>query len=168
MKTLLLWSLFLCATSPALAWTNSVYNTRLEDAKAIYLAPRSSGVAGDGLTDDSAVIQAAMDKAESSAHEGIVFLASGRYRLTRTVYVWPGIRVIGYGATRPVFVLAQNTPGFQTGVGVMVMFTGAGASDKVRMPGACAVSAAWNRSSQRSDRRRHAQHFLFGDEQYRL
>ena len=27
----------------------------------------------------------------------------GRYRLTRTVYVWPGVRIFGYGATRPVF-----------------------------------------------------------------
>jgi Pectate lyase superfamily protein/SMP-30/Gluconolactonase/LRE-like region len=50
---------------------------------------------------------------------------SGRYRVTRTIYVWPGVRVFGFGATRPVFVLAQNTPGFQKGVGVMVMFTGA-------------------------------------------
>jgi hypothetical protein len=31
---------------------------------------------------------------------------SGRYRLARTVYVWPGMRVIGYGVTRPVFLLA--------------------------------------------------------------
>lgn len=135
MKALLLGSLFFCATLPAVASTGSVYSTRLEDAKAIYLAPHSSGLAGDGVVDDSAAMQAAIDKAESSAHEGIVFLASGRYRLTRTLYVWPGIRVIGYGATRPVFVLGPNTPGFQTGVGVMVMFTGAGASDKARMPG---------------------------------
>src|SRR6185369_11107359 len=25
---------------------------------------------------------------------------------------WPGIRLIGYGANRPVFVLGENTPGF--------------------------------------------------------
>lgn len=49
----------------------------------------------------------------------------GRYRLTRTIYVWPGERVIGYGETRPVFLLADNTPGFQTGMGTIVMFTGA-------------------------------------------
>ena len=39
---------------------------------------------------------------------GIVFVPSGRYRLTRTIYVWRGVRVIGYGATRPVFVLARR------------------------------------------------------------
>ena len=27
--------------------------------------------------------------------------------------MWPGVRVFGYGATRPVFVLAADTPGFQ-------------------------------------------------------
>ena len=75
--------------------------------------------------DDSAAIQAAIDKAGGSVREGIVFVPAGRYRLTRTLYVWPGVRVIGYGATRPVFVLADNTPGFQTGVGDMVIFTGA-------------------------------------------
>ena len=53
--------------------------------------------------------------------------------MTRTVYVWPGVRVFGYGATRPVFRAGANTPGFQKGVGVMVMFTGlraAGPADR--------------------------------------
>ena len=74
--------------------------------------------------DDSAAIQAAIDKAENRVREGILFVPSGRYRVTRTIYVWPGVRIFGFGATRPVFVLAPDTPGFQKGVGVMVMFTG--------------------------------------------
>jgi hypothetical protein len=36
----------------------------------------------------------------------------------------PGVRVFGVGATRPVLVLAPNTPGFQKGVGTMIVFTG--------------------------------------------
>ena len=32
----------------------------------------------------------------------------GRYRLTRTINVWPAIRLIGYGAKRPVFVLGAE------------------------------------------------------------
>jgi sugar lactone lactonase YvrE len=79
---------------------------------------------GDGVADDSAALQAAIDKAENHTHEGIVFVASGRYRVTRTIYVWPGVRVIGYGATRPIVVLGKATPGFQKGLSVMVMFTG--------------------------------------------
>jgi hypothetical protein len=53
-----------------------------------------------------------------------VFVPAGRYTMTRSVFLWPGVRLIGYGATRPVFVLPPNTPGFQKGMGVMVMFTG--------------------------------------------
>jgi len=122
-KTLLLAMLLLGVSSAA--WAASVMTTRLDDPKAVYLARPEFDVRGDGKTDDSAAIQAAIDKAEGNAREGIVFVPSGRYRLTRTVYVWPGVRLFGYGATRPVFLLADNTPGFQKGVGVMVMFTGA-------------------------------------------
>ncbi len=102
----------------------SVLTTRLDDPRAIYLAPAEFGVHADGTTDDSAGIQAAIDKAGTN-REGIVFVPSGRYRLARTVYVRAGVRLFGYGATRPVFVLADNTPGFQKGMGVMVMFIGA-------------------------------------------
>jgi Pectate lyase superfamily protein len=103
----------------------SVITTRLEDRQAVYLTTAEFGAHGDGKEDDSTAIQAAIDKAEHHAHEGIVLVPSGRYRLTRTVYVWPGVRVFGYGATRPVFLLADQTPGYQNGLGVMVMFTGA-------------------------------------------
>jgi sugar lactone lactonase YvrE len=102
----------------------SFITTRLDDPKAVYLAAPGFDVHGDGTADDSAAIQAAIDKA-GTPNGGIVFIPSGRYRLTRTVYLWPGVRVFGYGATRPVFVLAGNTPGFQKDIGVMVMFTGA-------------------------------------------
>jgi hypothetical protein len=36
----------------------------------------------------------------------------GRYRLTHTINIWPSIRPIGYGAQRPVFIFAANTPGY--------------------------------------------------------
>ena len=107
------------------ASASSVFTTRLDDPKAVYLTAQEFGVQGDGVGDDTAAIQSAIDKAEGGVSEGIVFVPTGRYRLTRTVYLWPGVRLIGYGATRPVFLLADNTPGFQAGEGVMVMFTGA-------------------------------------------
>jgi hypothetical protein len=107
------------------AWAGSVFTTRMDDRHAVYLAAGAFGAVGDGIADDSAALQAAVDKAENHEREGIVFVASGRYRVTRTVYVWPGVRVIGYGATRPVVMLGDGTPGFQKGLAVMVMFTGA-------------------------------------------
>jgi sugar lactone lactonase YvrE len=114
-------SLLLGLTLPAVA--ASVFTTRLDDPKAVYLAAPEFAVRGDGQADDSAAIQAAIDKAGGTG-EGIVFVPSGRYRLTRTIYMWSGVRVIGYGATRPVFLLADATPGYQKGIGLMVMFAG--------------------------------------------
>jgi len=102
----------------------SVYTTRLDDPRAVYLDAPEFAARADGSADASAALQAAIDKAEDHKREGIVFVPEGRYRLDHTVYIWPGVRVIGFGATRPVFFLAPNTPGFQKGMGVMVMFAG--------------------------------------------
>ncbi len=103
----------------------SAYTTRLADPRAVYLDAEEFGAKGDGIADDSFALQAALDKAESAtAHEGILFVPAGRYRITRTIYIWPGVRVIGWGAQRPVIVLGAATPGFQKDIGVMVMITG--------------------------------------------
>ncbi len=112
----------------------SVITTRLEDPKAVYFAAPQFTVHADGKTDDSTALQAAIDKADVN-HEGIVFIPSGRYAISQTVYVRAGIRLFGYGATRPVFVLPENSPGFQRGMGVMFMCIGArpgGAYDRGR------------------------------------
>src|SRR3569833_1274567 len=107
-------ALWFCPT----AFAASIITARLDDPKAIYIdGPPAAG-------DSSASLQAAIDKASGSGREGIVFVAEGKYTIRRTVYLWPGVRLIGYGWTRPKFVLAPNTPGFQKGLGVMVMFTG--------------------------------------------
>ncbi|HMC78339.1 MAG TPA: glycosyl hydrolase family 28-related protein [Vicinamibacterales bacterium] len=122
----LAWLAILLLVPAAAASAQSVFTTRPDDPAAIHLAAPAFAVRGDGAADDSAAIQAAIDQAGSSFSGGLVFIPSGRYRLTRTVYLWRGVRVVGYGATRPVFVLGDDTPGFQQGVGVMVMFTGGG------------------------------------------
>jgi sugar lactone lactonase YvrE len=116
--------LVLLLTLASVASAQSVYTTRLDDPRAAYLAAPEFDVHPDGTADDSAALQAAIDKAEDHKREGLVLIPSGRYRLDHTVYIWPGVRVLGYGATRPVFVLPPHTPGFQSGMGVMVMFTG--------------------------------------------
>jgi sugar lactone lactonase YvrE len=93
-------------------WATSYYTVRLDDRKAAYVTPDEFGVRADGAADDTAGIQKAIDKIQETTGQGVVFLPDGRYRLTRTIYVWPGIRVIGYGAKRPVLVLAANTAGY--------------------------------------------------------
>ena len=94
----------------AAASAQSVFTTRPDDPSAIHLAAPEFPVRGDGTADDTAAIQAAIDKAGSSFGGGLVFIPSGRYRLTRTVYLWRAVRLVGYGATRPVFVLGDERP----------------------------------------------------------
>lgn len=124
MKALLLSATLLIgasASAMALEAGTSAFTTRLDDPRAVAL----TGAVGDGKADDSAAIQAAIDKAQDDRGEGIVFIPEGRYRISRTIYVWPAVRVIGWGAKRPVLVLGDNTPGFSKGVADMVIFAGA-------------------------------------------
>jgi sugar lactone lactonase YvrE len=103
----------------------SYYPSRIDDAKAVYLTSDHFPVRGDGVADDSDAIQQAIDKVQETTVQGILFIPAGRYRLTKTIYIWPGIRLIGYGTTRPVFYLGPKTPGFQQGPTYMVFFAGA-------------------------------------------
>ena len=115
--------LFLVLSSSSV-FAASYYPQRPEDAAAISVTPEAFAVHGDGSGDDTAVLQQAIDKVAETQHEGIVFLPAGRYRLTHTIHIWPGIRLIGYGATRPVLVVVPNTPYFQKGPAYMVFFAG--------------------------------------------
>ncbi len=93
--------------------TASYYTVRPDDPKAVVVTQERFGAAGDGRGDDTAALQKAIDAVQQATGEGVVLVPAGRYRLTATLYVWPGIRVIGYGAQRPVFALGDRTPGFQ-------------------------------------------------------
>jgi sugar lactone lactonase YvrE len=116
----------LLTTLPALASAaTSYYPERLDDAKAIYLTPDTFHDHGDGVADDSEALQQAINKVQETTNQGILFVPSGRYRLTKTIYVWPGIRLIGFGPSRPTFVLAENTPAFQASPSYMIFFAGA-------------------------------------------
>jgi hypothetical protein len=104
--------------------SDSHFPERLDDGKAVYLTPDKFPVHADGAADDSEALQQAIDKLQETTNQGILFLPSGRYRITRTIYIWPGIRIFGYGKTRPVFVLGANTAGFEQGPKYMVFFAG--------------------------------------------
>ncbi|TGX56051.1 gluconolaconase [Sphingomonas gei] len=101
------------------AASQSVYTSAPDEPGAVTVAG-----AGDGRADDSAAIQRAIDKAAGKGG-GIVFLPEGTYRISRTIYLWPAVRIFGIGAKRPVIVLGANTPGFQRGVAHMLVFAGA-------------------------------------------
>lgn len=108
--------------------STSVFASAPPDPRAVTVSGQ-----GDGRADDTKAIQEAIDRAADGSG-GLVFLPSGRYRISRTILVWPGVRIFGVGSTRPVLVLADRTPGFQHGVANMVAFTGAKRGQFGRVP----------------------------------
>ncbi len=112
--------------SPGLASGASFYTERLDDPAAVYLTQEEFPVHADGVGDDSDALQQAIDKVASSTGAGVLFVPKGTYRLTKTIYVWPGVRLIGYGESRPVLALGENTPGFQEGDEQYMLFFSGG------------------------------------------
>ena len=107
----------------------SVYTTMPDEPRAVIV----HGI-GDGKADDTAAIQTAIDEASKGNQGGIVFMPSGRYRITRTLLVPLGVRVFGVGANRPVIYLGDNTQGFQKGIANLVVFTGGDIYSNVKVP----------------------------------
>lgn len=68
------------------------------------------GAVGDGVTDDTSAIQAAINYAQSTA--GTVFLPGGRYRTGKL------------SITGPVSIIGQRQSWFDPGVGVILEYTG--------------------------------------------
>lgn len=92
--------------------SSSYYPLTFQDEKAVYFKSPQFEVYADGVRDDSKVLQQVIDTVEEKYGVGIVFIPSGRYCINETVYLWQGIRLIGYGAERPILVLPSNSPGF--------------------------------------------------------
>lgn len=107
--------LLLAALVPALQAGPSIYTQCPDDPAAVRVLPGDFGVKADGVADDTAALQAAINRVQETTRRGIVLLPSGRYRLSSALLVWSGIRLLGYGPTRPVLVLGENTPGYQEG-----------------------------------------------------
>jgi sugar lactone lactonase YvrE len=121
--------LLLLATGAPAAASVSVFTATPDDPRAVVVRGQ-----GDGRADDGAALQAAIDAAAAKPGGGLVFLPSGQYRISRTLFLWPGVRVFGVGATRPLIVLGDATPGFQKGVANMVIVAGAKPDASRRVP----------------------------------
>src|SRR4051794_23151345 len=73
----LAWLAILALVPGATASAQSVFATLPDDPGAIHLAAPEFAVRGDGVADDTAAIQAAIDKAGGSFGGGLVFIPSG-------------------------------------------------------------------------------------------
>lgn len=120
---------------PAQSRSASFYTQRLEDPHAIYVSPSAGG-------EDTVALQQAVDRVQEKSGQGIILLAPGRYQLTNTLYIWPGIRVIGYGATRPEIILPAHTPGYADASREKLMVFFAGRRPRNWKPGSGSVPDA--------------------------
>lgn len=93
--------------------TGSVYTQKPYDPEAIFFTPEEYDIKADGKKDVSEALQNAINKVKSEKNFGIVFLPEGRYLISKTIYIPPAVRLIGYGKERPEIILARNSPGFQ-------------------------------------------------------
>ncbi|WP_202535119.1 MULTISPECIES: glycosyl hydrolase family 28-related protein [unclassified Streptomyces] len=112
----------------------SVYTSQPADPTAVLLGSRNFETRGDGTGDDTAALQAAVDEASrrgianklgdilGGARDfphgdggGVVLVPSGTYRLSAPIQVHDSVRIIGYGPSRPSFVLGPSTPGYSSG-----------------------------------------------------
>ena len=117
-----------------LSKAQSFYPTKLNDSSAISVQIGKDGVHGNGIEDDTDALQHAIDLVEQTTGQGIVLLPDGHYRLTHTLYLWPGVRLIGYGTRRPVLLLADKTQGYGRDIAYMVFFTGGRPEQSGRTP----------------------------------
>lgn len=93
---------------------NSVYTLMPKDSEAFYFTNEKYGIKADGVMDVSDALQRAVNQVKKEKNFGILFIPEGKYKISRTIYIPAAIRLIGYGKKRPEFILAANSPDFQT------------------------------------------------------
>jgi hypothetical protein len=60
-------------------FAGSYYAARLSDVRALYLTPDRFVVKGDGIADDSAVLQQAINQIQERTNHGILFVPARRF-----------------------------------------------------------------------------------------
>jgi Pectate lyase superfamily protein len=97
----------------AIPTSTSFYTQKPNDQEAFYFTPGKYNIKADGKMDVSDALQAAINQVKTEKSFGILFIAEGKYRISKTIYIPGSIRLIGYGVNRPEIILGKNTPGYQ-------------------------------------------------------
>ncbi|KAF2016582.1 glycoside hydrolase family 55 protein [Aaosphaeria arxii CBS 175.79] len=71
-----------------------------------FLSVRDLGAKGDGTTDDTEALNAAVLQAERS--KKILFIDAGYYRVTDTIYIPPGSRIVGEALASVIFAASPS------------------------------------------------------------
>jgi sugar lactone lactonase YvrE/pectin methylesterase-like acyl-CoA thioesterase len=104
----------------------SVYPQKPDDPGAVVLTKVAfPELHADGIADDTATIQRAIDQASTKSM--VLLVPEGRYRVSQTIGIPPSTRLIGFGNNRPTIVLGAHTAGYDNSPPkYMVWFSGGG------------------------------------------
>lgn len=64
-----------------------------------YVSVKDFGAKGDGVTDDTAAIQATVDAVKGMYHKGTVFFPEGTYIITKSIKLVSGVNMLGTGSS---------------------------------------------------------------------
>ena len=90
----------------------SYYNKKLEDKAAVYFDSSLGNIDNSGTSDVSDILQKTIDDLVEKNGYGVIMVPSGKYLLSKTIMIPKAVRIIGYGESRPEFILMDNAPGF--------------------------------------------------------
>lgn len=113
-----------CLGATAIAWAPALGRQQMSHVSSWYEKTRHGpafrnvrdfGAKGDGATDDTAALQAAIDHQRGVQYEkapAIVYLPTGVYRITDTLILWKWTHLMGNASAPPTIVLSAHSPGF--------------------------------------------------------
>ncbi|KAK7191233.1 hypothetical protein DPSP01_008305 [Paraphaeosphaeria sporulosa] len=94
-----------------------------------FVSARTSGAKGDGSTDDTTALQNAINSVASSGK--ILFLDHGHYKITKTLYLPPGTKIVG--ETYPIILASGSTWNSKTNPVPVVQIGKSGESGSVEL-----------------------------------
>ena len=104
---------FFIQLQAAIPNSQSMYTQKFNDSEAFYFIPENYNIRTDGNNDVSEELQKAINQVKAEKNFGILFIPEGKYKISKTIYIPPAIRLIGYGKNRPEIILGRNSPGFR-------------------------------------------------------
>jgi hypothetical protein len=107
----------LSAAAPALAVYDSSWygSTAHPSSSTAFRSVTDFGAKGDGVTDDTRAIQAAINSNVGAVHAkafAVTYFPPGTYLVSDTIVMWGGAELRGCSTSRPTIKLAPNSPGF--------------------------------------------------------
>ena len=90
--------------------SHSVYMDCPKDSLSVYFSNPQFEVDAQGKNDVSDELQRAINLVQETSGHGVLFIPEGVYHISKTIHIWKGIRLIGYGEKRPEFVLSSKVP----------------------------------------------------------